>query len=171
MMINEINLSRLSCIILSLFPALWGIFSLLNNIADFANTARHAVGPLLAMQDTYQVPALIWRALSGQWAGMVGYYHRVGIAGWDGCSGGCCADGETFEPHPYEMFAKDKAWAMLGALCAIVVWGLGFMVVAGDWFMAWKAKENPLAIQLGALVYMVPNTLVLIVLMQQRDKR
>ncbi|CAI0753270.1 Uncharacterised protein [Serratia liquefaciens] len=42
---NEINISRLSCIVLSLFPALWGIFSLLNNTADFANTARHAVGP------------------------------------------------------------------------------------------------------------------------------
>lgn len=27
---NEITLSRLSCIVLSLFPALWGIFSLLN---------------------------------------------------------------------------------------------------------------------------------------------
>ncbi|MCP1065095.1 DUF2165 family protein [Serratia symbiotica] len=51
------------------------------------------------------------------------------------------------------------------------MWGLGFMVVAGDWFMAWHAKENPLAIQLGALVYMLSNTPVLIVLMQQRDKR
>lgn len=39
-------------------------------------------------------------------------------------------------PPPYGMFAKAKAWAMLGALCAIVVWGLSFMVVAGDWFMA-----------------------------------
>lgn len=172
MMINEINLSRLSCIILSLFPALWGIFSLLNNIADFANTARHAVGPLLAMQDTYQVPALMWRALSGQWAGMVG----LGIITvLESLAGMVAAMGVVLMvkhlSHPYEMFAKGKAWAMLGALCTIVVWGLGFMVVAGDWFMAWQAKENPLAIQLGALVYMLPNTLVLIVLMQQRDKR
>ncbi|MGA9617627.1 MAG: DUF2165 domain-containing protein, partial [Serratia proteamaculans] len=38
---NEITMSRLGCIVLSLFPALWGIFSLLNNTADFAGTAQH----------------------------------------------------------------------------------------------------------------------------------
>ncbi|MVZ09999.1 DUF2165 domain-containing protein, partial [Enterobacteriaceae bacterium 8376wG6] len=41
---NEITVSRLGCIVLSLFPALWGLFSLLNNTADFAGTARNAVG-------------------------------------------------------------------------------------------------------------------------------
>ncbi len=61
---NEITVSRLGCIVLSLFPALWGLFSLLNNTADFAGTARNAVGPLLAMQDTYQTPGLMWRAIS-----------------------------------------------------------------------------------------------------------
>jgi predicted small integral membrane protein len=45
------------------------------------------------------------------------------------------------------------------------------MVVAGDWFMAWQAKENPLAVQLGAMLYMVPNTLALLFLMLQRDAR
>jgi len=47
---NEITVSRLGCIVLSLFPALWGLVSLWNNAADFAGTARSAVGPLLAMQ-------------------------------------------------------------------------------------------------------------------------
>ena len=69
---NEITVSRLSCILLSLFPALWGIFSLLNNTAGFTDTARHAVGPLLTMQDTYQVPGLMWRAVTAPWAGMLG---------------------------------------------------------------------------------------------------
>ncbi|RJF58570.1 DUF2165 family protein [Serratia inhibens] len=23
------------------------------------------------------------------------------------------------------------------------LWGLGFMVIAGDWFMAWQARDNP----------------------------
>jgi predicted small integral membrane protein len=73
--------------------------------------------------------------------------------------------------HSYATFARGKAWAMLGALCAIAVWGIGFMVVAGDWFMAWQAKEDPLAVQLGALLYMVPNTLALMLLMLQRDSR
>ncbi|SVK53265.1 Predicted small integral membrane protein (DUF2165) [Acinetobacter baumannii] len=60
---------------------------------------------------------------------------------------------------------------MLGALCAITVWGVGFMVVAGDWFMAWQAKENPLAVQLGALIYLAPNAFALLFLMLQREPR
>ena len=169
---NEINISRLSCIVLSLFPALWGIFSLLNNTADFANTARHAVGPLLTMQNTYQVPGLMWRAITAPWAGMVGLAlitlleSLAGIAATLGIVLMVKHMG-----HPYATFARGKAWAMLGALCAIAVWGIGFMVVAGDWFMAWQAKEDPLAVQLGALLYMVPNTLALMLLMLQRDSR
>ena len=169
---NEITLSRLSCIVLSLFPALWGIFSLLNNTADFAGTARHAVAPLLSMQDTYQVPGLMWRAVTASWAGMVGLAL---ITLLESLAGITAAFGIVLMvkhlSHPYAAFAKGKAWAMLGALCAIAVWGLGFMVVAGDWFMAWQARDNPLAVQLGALLYMLPNALTLMLLMVQRDAR
>jgi predicted small integral membrane protein len=169
---NEITLSRLSCIVLSLFPALWGIFSLLNNTADFAGTARHAVAPLFSMQDTYQVPGLMWRAITAPWAGMVGLAL---ITLLESLAGITAAFGMVLMVkhlgHPYAAFAKGKAWAMLGALCAIAVWGLGFMVVAGDWFMAWQARDNPLAVQLGALLYMLPNALALMLLMVQRDSR
>ncbi|WP_199635373.1 DUF2165 family protein [Serratia sp. PAMC26656] len=169
---NEIKVSRLSCIVLSLFPALWGIFSLLNNTADFASTARHAVAPLLSMQDTYQVPGLMWRAVTAPWAGMVGLAL---ITLLESLAGIMAAFGIALMVkhlgHPYAAFAKGKAWAMLGAFCAIAVWGLGFMVVAGDWFMAWQARDNPLAVQLGALLYMLPNALALMFLMLQRDAR
>lgn len=169
---NEITMSRLGCIVLSLFPALWGIFSLLNNTADFSGTAQHAVAPLLAMQDTYQVPGLMWRAISVEWAGQVGLAI---ITLMESVAGITAAFGVVLMlkhlGHSYAAFARGKAWAMLGALCAIAVWGLGFMVVAGDWFMAWQAKDNPLAVQLGAMLYMVPNTLALIFLMLQRDVR
>ncbi|WP_439066112.1 hypothetical protein ACSJL2_001413 [Serratia sarumanii] len=80
---NEITVSRLGCIVLSLFPALWGLFSLLNNTADFAGTARNAVGPLLAMQDTYQnagVDVARDRRRLGLYVG-VGCHHHAGNAG------------------------------------------------------------------------------------------
>lgn len=60
---------------------------------------------------------------------------------------------------------------MLGAICAIAVWGVGFMVLAGDWFMAWQAKKDPLAVQLGALIYLAPNAFALLFLMLQREPR
>ncbi|AIA49693.1 hypothetical protein L085_21470 [Serratia sp. FS14] len=169
---NEITVSRLGCIVLSLFPALWGLFSLLNNTADFAGTARNAVGPLLAMQDTYQTPGLMWRAISADWACMLGLAVITALetlAGLFAAAGVALMIGRL--KGSYAAFAKGKAWAMLGALCAITVWGVGFMVVAGDWFMAWQAKENPLAVQLGALIYLAPNAFALLFLMLQREPR
>ncbi|HHU4142827.1 TPA: DUF2165 family protein [Serratia marcescens] len=144
---NEITVSRLGCIVLSLFPALWGLFSLLNNTADFTGTARNAVGPLLAMQDTYQTPGLMWRAISADWACMLGLAVITTLetlAGLFAAPGVVLMIGRL--RGPYAAFAKGKAWAMLGAICAIAVWGVGFMVLAGDWFMAWQAKKDPLAV-------------------------
>ncbi|ASM11110.1 hypothetical protein BMF90_06155 [Serratia sp. OLHL2] len=169
---NEITVSRLGCIVLSLFPALWGLFSLLNNTADFAGTARNAVGPLLAMQDTYQTPGLMWRAISADWACMLGLAVITALetlAGLFATAGVALMIGRL--KGSYAAFAKGKAWAMLGALCAITVWGVGFMVVAGDWFMAWQAKKDPLAVQLGALIYLAPNAFALLFLMLQREPR
>ncbi len=44
----------------------------------------------------------VWRsafmARNSPATAMQGAIHRVVIAGWDGCRGGCYADGETFEP-------------------------------------------------------------------------
>lgn len=51
------------------------------------------------------------------------------------------------------------------------MWGVGFMVLAGDWFMAWQAKKDPLAVQLGALIYLAPNAFALLFLMLQREPR
>ena len=131
-----------------------GLFSLLNNTADFTGTARNAVGPLLAMQDTYQTPGLMWRAISADWACMLGLAVITTLetlAGLFAAAGVVLMIGRL--RGPYAAFAKGKARAMLGAICAIAVWGVGFMVLAGDWFMARQAKKDPLAVQLGALIY------------------
>ena len=46
-----------------------------------------------------------------------------------------------------------------GVLFAVL---LGFMVVAGDWFLAWEASKDPLSTQLGAMIYFLPCALALI---------
>ena len=48
-------------------------------------------------------------------------------------------------------FARGKAWMILACLFAVLIWGVGFMVVAGDWFLAWEAPKDPLT-QLGAMI-------------------
>lgn len=168
---DHVRTSRLACIVVSLFPALWGLFSLLNNVSDFSDTARQAVAPLLSMQDTYHVPGQMWRALSASWAPLIGLGF---ITLMETLAGMLAATGivvmlKNFRRN-YADFARAKAWAIAGACCAILVWGIGFMVVAGDWFMAWEAKTAPLSTQLGAMMYTLPCMLALGILMLHREE-
>lgn len=167
---SELRVSRLICLVMALFPALWGIFSFMNNIADFSGTAQHAVEPMLSMKDTYNIPGQMWRAINLPEAPYIGL---AVITMMETLAGILASVGLILMlrslTKPYQQFSTGKAWAMAGATCAILVWGIGFMVVAGDWFMAWEAKENPLSIQLGALLYMVPNTLALIVFLSHKE--
>ncbi len=123
---NEKIVKRISCIVMALFPALWGLFSFLNNTADFSGTAQYAVAPLLSMTDTYGNPALTWRAITASWAPYVGL---AGITAMETLAGILATIGVikmiTNIGKDYTAFANGKAWAMLGGLCAIAVWGLG----------------------------------------------
>ncbi|MFQ0814703.1 hypothetical protein AVM02_00005 [Brucella anthropi] len=167
---NEIFIKRIPCILMSLFPALWGMLSLLNNTADFSGTAENAVRPLLAMTDTYGIPGQTWRAITVSWAPYAGLAVITAIetlAGVFATIGfakmliNLCGS--------YTKFSAGKNWTILGACCAVAVWGIGFMVVAGDWFMAWQAKENPLNTQLGALIYALPSMMCLVILLCHKE--
>lgn len=169
---NEIKISRFVCIIITLFPALWGVFSFLNNLAGFAGTVQYAVGPLLSMENTANNSWLMWRAINISWAPYLGLVVITTIETLAGifASIGLIIMVKNFNKS-YQLFSKGKAWAMLGASCAVLVWGIGFMVVAGDWFMAWQAKVNPLNTQLGAMIYALPCIATIIILLVQKDNQ
>jgi predicted small integral membrane protein len=157
---------RLALIVMALFPALWGLIGDLNNATDFSGTATNAVAPMIAMTNTYGNPLQSWRAItspSAAKAGLVlimtaetgaGVFGAVGVIIMLANLRGSAA-----------AFARGKAWMILSCLFGILVWGIGFMVVAGDWFLAWQAKQDPLSTQLGAMIYFLPCALALIVAM------
>ncbi|MGV3344959.1 DUF2165 family protein [Enterobacteriaceae bacterium LUAb1] len=167
---NEKKMSRLACLVTALFPALWGIFSLLNNFADFQGTAQHAVQPLISMADTYHQPAQQWRAITAVWAPYAGLAvitiaeSLAGIFSLVGIIIMLCHFGRSAEK-----FSIGRAWVIAGTCCAIMVWGIGFMVIAGDWFMAWEASHDPLSTQLGAMIYALPCMLTLIIQIITRE--
>jgi len=167
---NETMIKRLPCIIMSLFPALWGIFSLLNNTADFSGTAENAIKPLLAMTDTYGIPGETWRAITVSWAP---YAALAAITATETLAGLLAAIGFVKMllnlRGSYSKFSAGKNWAILGACCAVAVWGIGFMVIGGDWFMAWEAKENSLNTQLDALLYALPSMMCLLIMLSHKE--
>lgn len=137
-----------------------GLFSLLNNTADFTGTARNAVGPLLAMQDTYQTPGLMWRAISADWACMLGLAVITTLetlAGLFAAAGVVLMIGRL--RGPYAAFAKGKARPCWGDLrnCGVGrrLYGARRRLVHGPG----RPRSDPLAVQLGALIHRRPMRL------------
>lgn len=162
---------RLALIVMALFPALWGLLGDLNNASDFSSTAHNAVAPMIAMTNTYGDPWQTWRAITAPWAAPVGLILIMAVETTAGILGalsivimlvnirGSAAD-----------IAKGKMRMILACLAAVLIWGVGFMVVAGDWFLAWEASKDPLSTQLGAMVYFLPCALALIVAMIHHEE-
>ncbi|WP_035053504.1 DUF2165 family protein [Andreprevotia chitinilytica] len=153
---------RLALIVLALFPTLWGLFSFLNNVSGFEGTAKFAVAPMLAMTDTYGNPAQTWRAISAPWAAQVGLVMITATETLAGLLGlwSIIKMARALKAE-YPVFASAKIPLILSCVAAVSAWGLGFMVVAGDWFLAWQSK-GALATQLGGMIYTLPCFLVLI---------
>ena len=162
---------RLALVVMALFTALWGLLGDLNNAIDFSGTAASAVKPMLEMTNTYHNPWQNWRAITAPWAAPVGLVIIMALETAAGILGaisivvmlanirGSAAD-----------FARGKAWMILACLFAVLIWGVGFMVVAGDWFLAWEAPKDPLGTQLGAMIYFLPCALALIVAMLHQEE-
>ena len=162
---------RLALIVMALFPALWGLLGDLNNASDFSGTATNAVGPMIAMTNTYGNPAQTWRAITAPWAAPAGLLVIMALETAAGVFGAISVVVMLANLRSSAAaFARGKAWMILSCLFAILVWGVGFMVVAGDWFLAWQAKTDPLSTQLGAMIYFLPCALALIIAMIHREE-
>jgi predicted small integral membrane protein len=166
-MLDFATARRLVPIVLLLFPGLWGLLSLLNNLSDFAGTAETAVKPLIAMTDTDGDPAQTWRAITAPWAAPLAL---GAITATETLAGVLALTSVGLMLRdlraPGYVFNAAKVPGILGCLAAVAVWGIGFMVIGGDWFLSWQGKDGIMG-QLGGLVYALPATLALVFLVRE----
>lgn len=162
---------RLVLIVFALFAAIWGALGVLNDATDFTDTAQNAVKPLIEMTNTYGNPWQTLRAIKFAWAPPVAL---VGIMIGEAITGILAFIGLILMVAHLggtpAAFARGKMWMMLGSAMGVLVWGVGFMVIAGDWFLAWEASTAPLNTQLGAMVYFLPCALAVIAAMVHREE-
>lgn len=167
---DERLVKRLALIVMALFPALWGLLGDLNNATDFSGTANNAVKPMIAMTNTFNNPWQTWRAITAPGAAPIGLAFIMAVETCAGVLGAISIVVMLANIRgSAAAFAKGRAWMILSCLAAILVWGIGFMVVAGDWFLAWEANKDPLSTQLGAMIYFLPCAIALIVAMIHRE--
>ena len=167
---DEQKTYRFVLIAFALFPTLWGLLGFLNNVSGFASTAEYAIKPMFAMSDTYGNPAQTWRAISWGFAPVLALVLITTVETLAGFFGliGLLKLVKNFN-RPYEVFKNGKSWVVLGATLAVLVWGVGFMVIAGDWYLAWQAKANPLNTQIGGMIYALPNMITIIIFLLHKE--
>ena len=123
------------------------------------------------MTNTYNNPWQTWRAITAPWAPSVGLVVIMLVETATGILGTISIIVMLASIRgSATAFAKGKTWMILACLSATLIWGIGFMVVAGDWFLAWEASTAPLSTQLGAMIYFLPCALALIVAMIHHEE-
>ncbi len=128
---------RLIQIGVAFIPAVIGFLSLLNNITGFADTVNHVITPLITMKGH---STQLWRSLPEAFSvpvyiamfiieSFVGIFALIGIIGM------------LKNILQAENFELAKRWVSLACGWGMIVWGIGFFEIGGDWFLSWQGKD------------------------------
>lgn len=131
---------RLSKIVMTGGIALWAFIVTLNNITDYDsnwNYVRH----VLAMDTVFPDTTLTWRAITDPTLQTAAYWIIIAI------------EGLTFLAFlvatylmasklraPKAAFQKARNFTAVGVVLGFGLWFIGFMGIAGGWFVMWQSK-------------------------------
>jgi len=110
-----------------------------NNVTDY-DTNWAFVRHVLAMDTIFPDSTLKWRAITDPRLAVLGYSL---IIGWEALTAAillyaaarmAAAAGDTAR------FGATKPIAVLGLTCGLLLYGLGFMVIGGEWFAMWQSQ-------------------------------
>ena len=103
---------------------------------------RPFVQHVMSMDTTFRNPALMWRAVTDPLAQTIGYLLIIAVEAasalllWAGAvrlwlRRRASAAG----------FEAAKALAVGGLALAMLLWGVGFLTIAGEWFAMWQSQD------------------------------
>lgn len=142
-------LLRLDQIGVACIPLVIGFLALLNDITSINSSVKSMVGPLITMQgQTVQT----WRALPDSLATILYVFMFMGefLVGVLALVGIVIMLKNIFKDATH--FEKGKRWLYLACGWGIIIWGLGFFEIGGDWFLSWQ-NANLASFQQGGLNY------------------
>lgn len=108
------------------------------NIADYDSNWQF-VRHVLAMDTTFQSPALMWRAVTDESLQRLAYHL---IIAWEATTGIVLALAAVLMAARLRRpdFATARAVAILGLAMGFLLYGVGFLVVASEWFAMWQSQ-------------------------------
>ena len=158
------RMDRVLLIGLALIPACMGIFAFLNNLSGWEETVLRMVYPMVSMQETFGNPAQTWRAVDSMLFANIVYvliFTIEGIFGLMALYGMVSMIRKVSGPD--DDCARGIRIVKTACLLAVLVYGLFFFTIGGDWFLAWQSP-NLIDLQKDAVNYGVVIILVYIVL-------
>lgn len=135
------NAPRFSRIALTASVALFFTLVAFGNVTDFDSNwqfVRHVV----AMDTTFQSPGLMWRAVTSEtiqkaaYLGIIGWQIVTAILLWWGLARLVAA-----RHADRIVFAKAKGIAVLGLTAGFMLYAVGFLAIAGEWFSMWQSPQ------------------------------
>ncbi len=126
---------RLDQILVACIPLVMGWLALLNDATSISSSVKSVVGPLVTMQGEN---AQTWRALPASFATPAYILMFLGefLVGVLALIGIFIMLKNIMKDHAH--FEKGKRWLYLACGWGIIVWGLFFFEVGGDWFLSWQ---------------------------------
>lgn len=108
------------------------------NVTDYDSNWQF-VRHVLAMDTTFQSPELMWRAVTDESLQRLAYHL---IIGWELATGlvlvlaAVMMAARLRQPE----FAVARAMAAAGLAMGFLLYGVGFLVVASEWFAMWQSQ-------------------------------
>jgi len=134
-------LARLFQLGLALIPAFEGVLGLLNDFQGAKSTLSDVITPLLSMQTVQPEFIHSWRAIHSPELQVLAYYFLASLEGVIGLLAiiGVIGMIKNFR-NDNEHFMHAQAWARAACIFGILIWGLGFFVIGGDFFLSWQSS-------------------------------
>ncbi len=113
----------------------------LGNITDYGSNFAF-VTHVLSMDDTFQSPTLMWRALSapalhhGAYVVIIAWQLATALLCWWGLAR-LWAARHADAAH----FDAAKGLAIVGLTAGVLLYGVGFLAIGGEWFAMWQSKN------------------------------
>jgi predicted small integral membrane protein len=130
---------RYTKIMIALFLASLGLITAFNNITDYGTNFK-AVQHVLSMDTTFANNTMRYRAITAPW--LHTFFYLVIIL-CELLMGLCFLIGaiQLYRSRYAEDFNQRKRYIYIGATIGLFVWLFCFMIIGGEWFSMWQAKQ------------------------------
>ena len=135
------KIARISKACVAFGLALFAFVAVFNNITDF-DTNFAFVNHVLRMDTTAPDNPLMYRAVTNEsllhavFFGIIAIELAVGLSFFSGA----VSLWRARHASPIA-FAQARQWIYVGAMLAFLLWYVGFLVVAGEWFLMRQSKS------------------------------